>query len=228
MLDLGLNPLGTLYITTRLWQITRFPKENIMPIICLTGGLAAGKSTAAQYLAGLGARVIDADRLGHETYAAGTSANQQIVDAFGDSVRSDDGTIDRKALGGMVFGQPEALKQLTDIVWPEIRLLAEAKCQAILAEDPEAIIILEAAVLFEAGWDDIGDAVWVVTAKPEVVIARAESRDGLSRDQVENRLSSQLSNDERRAKADLEIENNTDPRAFEAALNAAWAQLKTA
>ncbi|MDC0374243.1 dephospho-CoA kinase [Pseudomonadales bacterium] len=193
-----------------------------MPIICLTGGIAAGKSTAARYFATRGAKVIDADQLGHATYEAGTVANDRLVETFGDAVRAEDGGIDRKALGGMVFGKPEALKQLTDIVWPEIRLLAEAQTQSLLKEDPSAIVILEAAVLFEAGWEDIGDATWVVITEPEVAIARAMARDGLTREAVEKRLSSQLSNTDRAARADLVIENNTLEADFVAALDAAW------
>ena len=193
-----------------------------MPIICLTGGIAAGKSTAARYFAQKGAKIMDADQLGHATYEAGTAANQRLVETFGDSVRAEDGGIDRKALGGMVFGRPEALKRLTDIVWPEIRLLAEAQTKKLLEEDPAAIVILEAAVLFEAGWDDLGDATWVVIAEPEVAIARAMTRDGLTREAVEKRLSSQLSNADRRARADLVIENNTQETDFLATLNHAW------
>jgi len=193
-----------------------------MPIICLTGGIAAGKSTAARYFATRGAKVIDADQLGHATYEAGTCANDRLVETFGDAVRAEDGGIDRKALGGMVFGKPEALKQLTDIVWPEIRLLAEAQTQSLVKEDPRAIVILEAAVLFEAGWEDIGDATWVVITEPEVAIARAMARDGLTREAVEKRLSSQISNADRAARADLVIENNTLEADFLAALDAAW------
>ena len=193
-----------------------------MPIICLTGGIAAGKSTAARYFATRGAKIIDADQLGHTTYEAGTAANDRLVETFGDAVRAEDGGIDRKALGGMVFGKPEALKQLTDIVWPEIRLLAETQTQSLLKEDPSAIVILEAAVLFEAGWEDIGDATWVVITEPEVAIARAMARDGLTREAVEKRLSSQLSNADRAARADLVIENNTLEADFLAALDAAW------
>ena len=215
-----------LYITTCLWQINRFPKENIMPIICLTGGLAAGKSTAAQYFAEQGAEIIDADKLGHETYEAGSPANDQIVAAFGPEVRAEDGSIDRKALGSKVFGQPNALKQLTDIVWPEIRTLAEARCQAVSNQDPKAIVVLEAAVLFEAGWEDIGDEVWVVTAEPEIVIDRAINRDGLTREAIEARLKSQLSNTERRTKADFVIENNADQETFKTNLAAAWARIQ--
>ena len=197
-------------------------KEKFMPIICLTGGIAAGKSTAARYFAQRGAKIIDADQLGHATYEAGTAANQRLVATFGEAIRAEDGGIDRKALGGMVFGRPEALKQLTDIVWPEIRLLAEAQTKRLLEADPNAIVILEAAVLFEAGWDDLGDATWVVIAEPEVAIARAMTRDGLTREAVEKRLSSQLSNADRRARADLVIENNAQETDFVAALDQAW------
>lgn len=197
-------------------------KEKFMPIICLTGGIAAGKSTAARYFAQRGANIIDADQLGHATYEAGTTANQRLVATFGEAIRAEDDGIDRKALGGMVFGRPEALKQLTDIVWPEIRLLAEAQTKRLLEADPNAIVILEAAVLFEAGWDDLGDATWVVIAEPEVAIARAMTRDGLTREAVEKRLSSQLSNADRRARADLVIENNAQETDFVAALNHAW------
>ena len=100
--------------------------------------------------------------------------------------------------------------------------MAEAQTQSLLKEDPSAIVILEAAVLFEAGWEDIGDATWVVITEPEVAIARAMARDGLTREAVEKRLSSQLSNADRAARADLVIENNTLEADFVAALDAAW------
>ncbi|MDG1206636.1 MAG: dephospho-CoA kinase, partial [Pseudomonadales bacterium] len=95
-----------------------------MKIICLTGGLASGKSTASEYLGTLGADVIDADRLGHRVYDPGTQAYRKVIDTFGEEVVSDDNQIDRKILGGKVFGKPEELKKLTNIVWPEIRRLA--------------------------------------------------------------------------------------------------------
>ena len=116
-------------------------------IICLTGGIASGKSTAVKYLAGKGAHIIDADVLGHRAYDPGTRAHAEVIATFGEDVRADDGQIDRKVLGGKVFGKPDALKQLTDIVWPEIRRLAEAEIQQVQASDANPIIVLEAAVL---------------------------------------------------------------------------------
>ena len=115
-------------------------------IIALTGGIASGKSTVAQTLAKLGAYVIDADKLGHHAYLAGSAAFDQVVATFGENVVGTDGEIDRRALGGKVFGNPEALKQLTDIVWPAIRAMAEQAIKQAQAEQPERHVVLEAAV----------------------------------------------------------------------------------
>ena len=98
-----------------------------MIVVGLTGGIASGKSTVARALALRGAHVIDADKLGHRAYEPGTRAHREVIATFGAEVRAADGTIDRAALGAKVFGKPAELKRLTDIVWPEIRRLAEAE-----------------------------------------------------------------------------------------------------
>ncbi|MEM7282892.1 MAG: dephospho-CoA kinase [Pseudomonadota bacterium] len=193
-----------------------------MHIICLTGGLASGKSTAVRYLAEKGAEVIDADVLGHRAYEPGTDAFNAVVKTFGDDVVAEDGQIDRKALGSKVFGKPEELKKLTDIVWPEIRRLAELQIAEIEATAPNAIIVLEAAVLFEAGWDDIGDEVWVTVVDTETAIERSMARDNAPREAVEKRIASQLSNDERTGKANLVITNNGDEQTLIRQLDEAW------
>lgn len=193
-----------------------------MKIICLTGGLASGKSTAVKYLAEKGARVIDADILGHRAYDPGTAAFEAVIQAFGEDVRGDDGQINRKVLGGKVFGKPDELKKLTDIVWPEIRRLAELQIADISAAEPDAIIVLEAAVLFEAGWEDIGDEIWVIVVDRETAIERSMARDGAPREAVENRLSSQLSNEERIARADVVLNNDGAPEDLLRQLDTAW------
>jgi dephospho-CoA kinase len=194
-------------------------------VICLTGGLASGKSTAARFLASQGAHVIDADVLGHRTYDPGSTAHAQVIATFGEDVRAADGTIDRRALGGKVFGKPDELKKLTDIVWPAIRALAEAEIARVQAEGTAKVIVLEAAVLFEAGWADIGDEVWVNVVDREVAIARAIARDNLPREAVENRLNAQLSNAERRARATVVIENDGSQDEMLAQLRAQWARV---
>ena len=194
-----------------------------MKIICLTGGLASGKSTAAKYLAGKGAQVIDADLLGHRAYDPGTDAFAAVIRTFGDDVLGSDGQINRKVLGSKVFGRPAKLKQLTDIVWPEIRRLAQLEISRLAAEDPGQVILLEAAVLFEAGWDKAGDAIWVILVERETAIKRAMARDGADRQAVESRLDAQLGNEERAARGDLVITNNGDLAALSAQLDTAWA-----
>ena len=193
-----------------------------MKTICLTGGLASGKSTASRFLEEKGAYLIDADKLGHLVYDTGTQAYRQVIDAFGEDIVGDDNHIDRKKLGAIVFGNPEELARLTSIVWPEIRRLALLEITGFEAMDPDGVVVLEAAVLFEAGWDDIGDEVWVVIVDREVAIERAMARDGVAREAVEQRLNSQLSNEERISRSTVVIDNNGDPEAMTGQLEEAW------
>jgi len=194
-------------------------------VICLTGGLASGKSTAARFLQEQGAHVIDADVLGHRSYEPGSPAHAQIVAAFGAEVLDPEGRIDRKALGAKVFGRPAELKKLTDIVWPAIRVLAKEEIAEVRAAGTARVIVLEAAVLFEAGWEDLGDEVWVNIVDREIAIARAMRRDNVPRSTVERRLDAQLSNAERIARADVVIENNGTPEAMLAQLRGHWQRI---
>jgi phosphopantetheine adenylyltransferase/dephospho-CoA kinase len=194
-------------------------------ILCLTGGLASGKSTATKFLEKQGALVINADQLGHRAYDPGTQAYLQVIKTFGEEVVDDKHQIDRKVLGAKVFGDPAALKLLTDIVWPEIRRLMELEIAGFDAAYPDGLVVVEAAVLFEAGWDDIGDEVWAVVTDREIAIERAMTRDGFPREAVEQRLDAQLSNDERSHRADVVI-NNSDSLAYmQAQLSEQWLRL---
>jgi phosphopantetheine adenylyltransferase/dephospho-CoA kinase len=195
-------------------------------VIGLTGGIASGKSTAAHYLRDRGAHVIDADRLGHRAYEPGTQAHGEVVEAFGADVLDSSGGIDRKALGAKVFGNPQALTMLTDIVWPEIRRMAEAEFGAVAAADPGGIVILEAAVLFEAGWQDLVDEIWVVVVDPAVAVARATGRDGTDAETVQKRIDAQLSNAERSNQADLTIDNSGNEAALKDQLDVQWRRLE--
>ena len=181
-----------------------------MFVIGLTGGLAAGKSTVARLLGERGAAVIDADRLGHRAYARGQPAFAKVVAAFGEGVVAADGEIDRRALGGKVFGDAAERKRLTDIVWPEIRALARAEL-ALARAAGRPVAVLEAAVLLEAGWRDEVDEVWAVTVPPRVAVARATARDGVDEAAARARIDAQLTNVEREAAAQVVIDN-TGPR----------------
>ena len=191
-------------------------------LIGLTGGIASGKSTAAQYLGQLGARLVDCDRLGHRAYDPGTASFDAVRKTFGNDVVGEDGSIDRRALGEKVFGKPGEMKKLTDIVWPEIGRLARKE---IAAARPGDITVMEAAVLFEAGWTNGLDEIWVVVTDPEVAVRRTMARDGLDEAAVRKRIASQLVNEERAARADVVIDNSSDLDGLHRQLDAQWQRL---
>ena len=191
-------------------------------VIGLTGGIASGKSTAAQLLASWGAYMIDADKLGHKAYLQGTTAYQQVIATFGEDVVAADGEIDRAALGAKVFGEGNRLSELTAIVWPAIRQMAEEEINQRHQVDPDQIIVLEAAVLIEADWLDLVDQVWVTVVDPEVAITRACKRDGSDREAVQARIDAQISNAERRAVAHQVIDNSAATDQLTTQLESLW------
>lgn len=191
-----------------------------MKTIGLTGGIGSGKSSAAKILAELGAEVIDADRVGHEVYQPGTPGWDQVVAAFGQGVVAADGTIDRKSLGAIVFADRAKLAELNAIVHP---LIAQTVAQRLVnAGTSGKPIVVEAAVLIEANWQTLVDEVWLVVASPEAVISRLGSQRGLSREAVEARVRSQLSDAERRAKSDVVIDNSGTLEELRAHLSRLW------
>ena len=196
-----------------------------MTVIGLTGGIASGKSTAAAWLKELGAVVIDADRLGHRVYEPGTSGFEAVVNEFGHDLVAADGTINRQLLGGKVFGRPDQMKRLTDIVWPEIRRLAREEVTELKRRDRKGHIVLEAAVLVEANWFDLVDEVWVVTVEPEVARARLMARNGLTEAQAQSRIDSQLTNKERSLHAYAKIDNSGTLDDFRQKVEREWKKL---
>src|SRR5215813_2311277 len=142
-----------------------------MKILGVTGGIGSGKSAASQILADLGAVVIDADRVGHETYRPGSAGWERVVQQFGRDVIAADGTIDRKRLGAIVFADPVQLARLNAIVHPLIRDAIGARIAAERAAGHAPAIVVEAALLVEANWDALVDEVWLVTADRTAVEA---------------------------------------------------------
>lgn len=192
-----------------------------MLIIGLTGGIGSGKSEAARILERLGASVVSADLAGHEAYRAGTKAWQSIVQAFGNGVVGSNGEIDRKRLGAIVFSDPAQLRRLNEIVWPEIRRILKARLDAEKRAGKASAVIVEAAVLLEAGWDDLVDEVWVLDA-PESLISRRLQAKGISPDQARATLRAQHTSEVRRQRADAVISNDGDLSELEAAVRRAW------
>ena len=196
-----------------------------MRSIGLTGGIASGKSTVTAALADLGAAVIDADKLGHRAYEPGAAAFEQVVAAFGEEIVADDGTINRAALGAKVFGAPAEMTKLTDIVWPAIAALVVEELDAARAAGA-SVAAVEAAVLFEAGWDHLFDEVWVISAPPDVAQRRLMDRNGFSAEEAGKRIASQLDNAEREARAGVVIRTDCSLDEVRGRVEAAWNALQ--
>jgi dephospho-CoA kinase len=191
-------------------------------VIGLTGGIGSGKSTVSAMLADLGARVVDADKIGHFVYRPGSEGFRAVVEAFGPGVVAADGTIDRARLGAIVFADPEARARLNAIVHPLIGAELAARIDAARDDGYEGPVVVEAAILIEAGWRALVDQLWVVSVKRETAIARVVGSRNLSRADVERRIDTQLSDADRRRQADVVIENDGDVDALRAQVEAAW------
>jgi dephospho-CoA kinase len=194
------------------------------PVIGLTGGIGSGKSTVAAMLAGLGAHVIDSDRIGHEVYRPGTEGFARVVEAFGPRIVAADGTIDRHALGAIVFVDPAQLARLNAIVHPLIGEEVRRRIAAALDAGDRRPIFIEAAAMLEAGWRFF-DAIWVVSASPETAIARVTASRGITREDVERRLAAQMPEAQRRALAQVVIENDGTLDDLRTQVEAAWRAL---
>jgi dephospho-CoA kinase len=195
--------------------------------IGVTGGIGAGKSSAVQILAELGATVIDADRVGHQVYAPGTPGFDQVVAEFGAAIVGEDGAVDRKRLGGIVFGDPQALARLNAIVHPLIRDAVAGQVAAARAAGA-APIVVEAALLIEARWDALVDEVWLVAARREVIEQRLVAQRGMDPAAVEARMRAQLGDAERRAHAAVVIDNSGTRAALRAEIERLWRERLTA
>jgi len=190
-------------------------------VIGLTGGIGSGKTTVAAMLAELGADVLDSDKVGHDVYRPGTDGFHQVVEAFGQDIVAADGAIDRRVLAGKVFGDPEALRRLNGIVHPLIGLAVRDWLLRAQAEPKTAPIVIEAAVLMEAGWQFF-DEVWAVVVEPETAIARVTASRGMTADEVRRRLAVQMSNDERMRRATRVIHNDGTLAALRAQVEETW------
>lgn len=162
-----------------------------MQIIGLTGGIACGKSTVAAMLRSLGAPVIDADAISRSLTAPGGEALPAIRKAFGDTVFSPDGTLDRKALAALVFSDSAQLEQLNAITHPLIlsRMRSEIDC---CREAGAPLVVLDVPLLLEAGFDRLCTQTLCVVADEETQIARLSSRDGMTRQEALARIRSQM------------------------------------
>ena len=194
-----------------------------MRVIGLTGGIASGKSTAAKILAGLGAAIIDADQLARDVVRPGEPAYQAIVEAFGNGVLNDDGTINRAALGNIVVADPPARSRLEAITHPAIALRAE-ELLTELRRRKTPLAIYMAPLLIEAGITDRVDEIWVVYVNRETQVRRLMQRDGLSEAEALQRIASQMPMEEKRQRARIVIDNNGTEAELVRQIREIWGQ----
>ncbi|MEV4535030.1 dephospho-CoA kinase [Asanoa sp. NPDC049518] len=185
----------------------------------LTGGIGAGKSAAAARFAAAGALVIDSDRLAREVVEPGTPGLAEVVATFGPDVLSADGSLDRAALGRVVFGDPTARKRLEGILHPLIRARS---AELAAAAPPDTIIVNDVPLLVEGGLGSAYHLVVVVDAAPEVRIERLVRDRGMTADDAAARIAAQIDDATRRAAADVVLDNSGAPEALAAAVDALW------
>ena len=192
-----------------------------MLTIGLTGGIGTGKSVVANLLVQQGASIIDADRLGHEAYTPHSEAWEAVVVAFGTDILTSEGEIDRRKLGGIVFADETQLERLNGIMHPLMAKMVEHR-KAAFDAGGVAVTVVEAAVLFEAGWDSLVDEVWTTHASESTVVQRLFERNGLDEAEARKRINSQMSATERNRRSDVVVDNSGDLTALEQTVKNLW------
>jgi dephospho-CoA kinase len=192
----------------------------------LTGGIASGKSTVAGFLEALGAKVIDADRVGHELFRTSDSVRQQVVARFGPEILRPGGEIDRERLGSIVFADPQRLSELDSIVHPSLIARLEQLAEELRARHPRAVILVDAALIYEADAVDRFARILVAWCRPEQQIERLMAKSGLSRQDALRRLASQIPAEEKRRRADYVIDCSGSLEETRAQVEALYPELE--
>lgn len=190
-----------------------------MFVIGLTGGICSGKSTVAKLLhERLGVKCIDADRKAHEAYKQGTPTYDKLIKVFGiDIINPETKEIERNALGKLVFTSAKKRVELNNIVWPATKEIVRKEIEN---SKNNVMIILEAALLIEAGWDDLCDEIWTTETNDDLAIMRLMKRNRLTKEEALRRMNSQLSNKERNKHAKVIIRNDSND------IDALWYQIQ--
>lgn len=190
--------------------------------IGLTGGIASGKSTVAHRLAERGAVIIDADQLSREVVAPGTAGLRAVVERFGEQVLATDGSLNRAALGRIVFDDRQARSDLEAIIHPAVRARA---AELSAAADQDSVVVQVIPLLVETGQSDAFDQVWVVDVDPAVQLARLQQRDGLSAAEAQARVQAQASRAQRLAVADVVLVNDGSAEQLRQSVDQEWESL---
>ena len=194
-----------------------------MIVIGLTGGIGTGKSEVARIFQELGAVLINADQIGHQAYNPHSEIWQEVVKAFGEEILQPSGEIDRKKLGSIVFADPDQLTRLNQIMHPRMARMVARQVQE-LGEQGADVVVVEAALLFEAGWDSLVGEVWSTESPEDLVIKRLQSRSGLSQEEAKKRIDSQMSAEERKSCSQVVVDNSGDLVDLERVVRSMWDQ----
>ncbi|CAL9407477.1 Dephospho-CoA kinase [Streptomyces sp. enrichment culture] len=193
-----------------------------MLTVGLTGGIGAGKSEVSRLLVECGAVLIDADRIAREVVEPGTPGHAAVVEAFGEDILAEDGSLDRPRLGALVFNDPERLAKLNSIVHP----LVGARSRELEEAAPEdAIVVHDVPLLTENGLAPLYDVVIVVDASPETQLDRLVRLRGMSEEDARARMAAQATREQRRAIADIVIDNDVPLDELERRVKEVWADL---
>ena len=195
--------------------------QEVMLVVGLTGSIGTGKSEATRILQELGAGVINADQVGHEAYTPHTESWNEVLDAFGRDILQPNGEIDRSKLGAIVFADSDQMTKLNGIMHPRMAGMVAEKIEQMRSHGIQ-VAVVEAALLFEAGWEILVDEVWTTDSPLEAVFQRLMLRNGLNEEEVRKRLSSQMDIQERLNRSDVVVDNSGGVAALEETVRSLW------
>lgn len=191
------------------------------PVVAVTGGVGCGKSEVGRILTDLGVQVLDADEVGHDVLAPGSTVADAVIRQFGPEIIGTTGSVDRRKLGLRVFADASARQALERLVHPVILGRMRAWVDRARGQGPCAVLV---PLLFEVGWTEGWDAVWCVSASPEAVQVRLRGR-GWSAGEWQRRQAAQWPLVEKEKRADLVVRNDGNREELVAAVHVAWQKL---
>jgi dephospho-CoA kinase len=193
--------------------------------IGLTGGIACGKSTVSAMLIHRGAILVDADQIAREVVEPGSPVLHEVAEQFGNEVLLLDGSLNRKKLGELIFGNDEARKKLDSLLHPPIRALMRGRMEAFEQLHPDKLVVVDVPLLYESGLEYLFDKILVVFVPRDVQLQRLVERDKLSLEQAEARLKAQMDIELKRERADIVIDNRGTLEETEKQIGDLWRRM---
>ncbi|WP_019640341.1 dephospho-CoA kinase [Paenibacillus fonticola] len=192
----------------------------------LTGGIATGKSTVSQMLVKRGAILIDADVIAREVMEPEHPVFQAVQHRFGPGILNEDGTLNRKKLGEIVFSNEEERRALNGITHPAIRAEMKRRMADYEAQQPERLVVVDIPLLYESGLEQLFEQVMVVYLPREEQLARLMQRDGLTYEQAQSRIRAQMDIEQKKERADILIDNSLGVQETEAQIEQFWRNMR--